>query len=249
MTEQWKEIDLNCDLGEGIADDEQIIPLISSCNLACGGHAGDLHGLVHLLSICRSHGVRAGAHPSYPDQQYFGRRSLSLSPVELKETILEQLALFQEAANRAGAPMHHIKAHGALYNDVSWDLGRIEIYLGILEPFKGRSKLYAPCRSPLVEQARKAGFLVMEEGFADRAYHLDGRLVSRALEGSLISDPEQVWAQVREMVLNRRVRAREGEFLPLSPDTLCLHGDTPRSLEILVYIRHQLSRNHIRLSK
>ena len=248
MTREWKDIDLNCDLGEGIAEDEKIIPLISSCSLACGGHAGDLDSLTSLLLLAREHGTRAGAHPSYPDREYFGRKSMDLSPSEWEETIVQQVELFLEATRRTRTSMHHIKAHGALYNDLGWNTELSDTYLGILLPYREKTRLYAPCGSPMVLRAREQGFQVIEEGFADRAYQGDGRLVSRRLEGALLTRPEDVWNQVREMVLFQRVKTRDGGSLRLYPETLCLHGDTPNSLEILTYLRQQFPENHIRLA-
>ena len=247
MTASPTEIDLNCDLGEGIAEDKRIIPLVSSCSLACGGHAGDPETLRSLLLLSKAHGTRAGAHPSYPDRQHFGRRSMQMTSGDFEQAIGLQLETFLQACRDTGVLMHHIKAHGALYNDMSWDPERIELYLKVLRPYRESSKLYAPCGSPLVSRARKSGFLVVEEGFADRAYLENGRLVPRTTEGAVITSPEEVWQRVREIVLRHRVPLQGGGFWSMHPSTLCIHGDTSNVFEILTYLRKQMSENNIRL--
>jgi UPF0271 protein len=170
-----------------------------------------------------------------------------MAPGEFEQAIRRQLETFLQACRDTGVPMHHIKAHGALYNDMSWDSERIELYLKVLRPYRESSRLYAPCGSLLVGQARLAGFLVEEEGFADRAYLENGRLVPRNTKGALITTPEEVWERVREMVLSYRVSVRGGGFRTIHPSTLCIHGDTPNVFEILTYLRKQMSENNIRL--
>ncbi|SFR47849.1 UPF0271 protein [Robiginitalea myxolifaciens] len=249
MSERPLHIDINCDLGEGVGNEAQILPLISSCNLACGGHAGSPELLIEILELAKQHGVRAGAHPSYPDRKNFGRRSMSLSKEELTQTIQEQLAVYQLAADRTGTRMHHIKAHGALYNDLAADTQLAEIYLEALEPYKPTSILFAPCGSEFAKFAASHGFTIWEEAFGDRAYNTDGSLVSRKLEGAVLTNPKVVLEQIVRMVRQGLVNTWQNSTYALEPKTICLHGDTPGALEILMYLRRELPLARIAIAK
>ncbi len=242
-------IDVNCDMGEGVGNEAQILPLVSSCNLACGGHAGSPELLLEILGLAKKLGVRAGAHPSYPDRKNFGRLSMTLSKVELAQTIQEQIAVFQHAAERTGTRMHHIKAHGALYNDLAADPHLAQIYLEVLEPFKNAAILFAPCGSLFAKLAYSQGFTVWEEAFGDRAYNADGSLVSRRLEGAVLSNPEVVLKQIIQMVCHRQVKTLQNKVYTLEPKTICVHGDTPGALEILMYLRRELPLARIAIVK
>ncbi|MBC2840454.1 5-oxoprolinase subunit PxpA [Robiginitalea sp. SC105] len=240
-------IDLNCDVGEGVGNESSLFPLISSCNIACGGHAGDPDTMREIAALAGQFGIRAGAHPSYPDRAHFGRKSLTLSRAALAETIREQLTLMDEAARDAGVALRHIKAHGALYNDIAGDRELAGAFLEIIRPYKHNRLIYVPAGSLIARMAVEEGFKVWEEGFADRAYNPDGSLVSRSVVGALLTDPEKVCEQVRGMVKNGTVRTLEGTVIPLSPQTICVHGDTPGALEILTYLSLELPKESIQL--
>jgi len=242
-------IDINCDTGEGIGNEPQLIPLVSSCNIACGGHAGDARSMDRVVALAAEHGVRIGAHPSYPDREHFGRRSLDLPPEVLRESLLRQVAALEGALQARGAGLHHIKAHGALYNDLAARTQLGAFYLEVFGPYRGRVKLFAPCGSSFAAQARAAGFEVWEEAFADRAYRSDGSLASRQLPGAVLTEPQQVWGQLRHMVLDRRVDTLEGTEFPIEAQTYCVHGDTPQAYEILMYLSRKLREESIPLAK
>jgi UPF0271 protein len=249
MRERPTVVDLNADLGEGVGNEAQLMPLLSSCNIACGGHAGDPSSIREMLVLAKQHGVKAGAHPSYPDREHFGRRSLKLAPAVLQKSLEAQLGQFQKAAAELGVDFHHIKAHGALYNDLAGDAILCANYLRVLEPFRDRIRIFGPCGSEFVQRARLQGFEVWEEAFADRTYNRDGTLVSRRIQGSLLTQPKAVWQQLKEMIFKGRVQTSDGSFIPMDPNTYCLHGDTPNALEILMYLSRKLSSEFIRIDK
>ncbi len=245
MNQKIYRIDLNCDVGEGVGNEAELFAHISSCNIACGGHAGDDTSMLEIAALSGQFGLRAGAHPSYPDRENFGRKSMSLTEAELAETLGEQLRRMDQAARHAGVKLRHIKAHGALYNDLAADPGLARKYLDILEPYKPERVLYVPVGSHISEMAKNSGFTVWEEGFADRAYNTDYSLVSRSVKGAVLTRPETVLTQVFGMVVRGRVKTLEGPVIDLSPRTICVHGDTPGALEILTYLSQELPKKSI----
>lgn len=241
------EIDLNCDVGEGVGNEPELFPHISSCNIACGGHAGNRASMKEIVTLAGKAGVRAGAHPSYPDRENFGRKHMKLSARELEETLLEQLKLMDEVAGAAGVPLHHIKAHGALYNDLAANPDLAREYLRILTPYRESRVLFVPAGSELMRLASSLGYTTWGEAFADRAYNADGSLVARSTPGAVIHEAPRVFRQVRDLVVAGRVTTLTGPEIRLSPDTICIHGDTPGALEILMYLSLELPKESIRL--
>jgi len=243
------QIDLNCDTGEGIGNEAELLPLVSSCNIACGGHAGDAESMAQVVALAVSNRVKIGAHPSYPDREYFGRRSLQMEPDLLQASLLGQVADLEVVLKAQGAALHHIKAHGALYNDLAADPELARLYLETFASYRGRVRLFAPSGSLFASLARARGFEVWEEAFADRAYRPDGSLASRHVEGAVLTEPEQVWQQLRKMVLCHLADTPDGVEIPIRAQTYCLHGDTPRAYEILMYLSRKLREESIALAK
>lgn len=229
---------INCDLGEGIGPESEILPHIDLCSLACGGHAGDKDILKEVLGLALQYGVSAGAHPSYPDPQYFGRRSMNLPPEVLKESLLEQIGLFQYVSTSMGAFMHHIKAHGALYHDIATDPVMAQIYLEIVTPFRETSYLIVPSNSEIERKARIQGFSLMYEAFADRAYNAKGQLLSRSEEGSVLIAPELVWKQY-ESLSEKGIVYVSNEPVSVLAQTACIHGDNPNAVAIVKHLCNQ----------
>ena len=172
-----QKIDINCDVGEGMQNEAQLFPFITSCNIACGGHAGDEASIRHILQLAKDHNVKVGAHPSYPDRENFGRRSMELPETDLIAAVFEQVGLFFTLAAEAGIPVHHIKAHGALYNDIAANAALARTYLRALEPYLGKVVLYVPYRSAIAQEAEDRKWTVHFEDFADRNHNADRRLV------------------------------------------------------------------------
>ncbi len=249
MSLETQFIDLNCDVGEGIGNEAFLFPHISSCNIACGGHAGDAASMLQTARLAQKHQVHIGAHPSYPDREGFGRKTLEMNGEEFRESIGRQIDALLGQLAILKAPLHHIKAHGALYNDLAAGGTLALDYLQVLEPFRKQALVFAPCGSRFAGLSREHGFKVWEEAFADRAYAPDGSLVSRKNQGAVLTDPKDVSRQVKEMVHDNRVRCNDGSYFPLRADTFCLHGDTPNAVEILKYLTKSLSRESIRIRK
>lgn len=236
-------IDLNSDLGEGAGTDAQLMPLISSANIACGAHAGDDSTMRETIALARRYGVAVGAHPGYPDRANFGRVAVAMTHEELSEEVARQIRALRRVDS--DLKISHVKAHGALYNE-AWRDETIAkaIVVGVMSVFPAPTEvaLFAAPRSVIVEIALHAGLRVVREGFADRAYEADGTLRSRKLAGALHTDPQVAAKQALSFVRDGGVRARDGSFLEMAVDTLCLHGDTPGAPAIAAAVRDALGR-------
>jgi len=224
-------MDLNADLGEGGLQDEALMPYITSCSIACGGHTGTFESVETTLELALKYGVAVGAHPSYPDPQFFGRRSIKMNKNDLQKSIENQLQLFAVALNKSkGARWQHIKPHGALYNDMAQDRTLARAVLEVFSFFDIKG-LFLPAKMPVVNLAREKGFLVWEEVFADRKYNDHGQLVSRKLPGAVLSKNSDVVSQVKQWK-NGAVETDTGATFETRWDTLCLHSDTPNASSI-----------------
>ena len=235
-------IDLNSDLGEGAGQDDLVMPLISSANIACAAHAGDEATMDATVRLARRHGVAIGAHPGYRDPANFGRIALDLPPDELVADLIAQLAALAAVAARAGTRPVHVKAHGALYNQAERDDGVAATIVRAVRTADPTLTLVAPPGSALERAAGAAGLRVAREGFIDRAYDPDGTLRSRRLPGALLTDPAAAAQQALGFVRDGGVRAHDGTFLPLPVDTLCVHGDTPGAPALLRAVREALAQ-------
>jgi UPF0271 protein len=238
-------IDLNCDVGESfgvyhLGNDEALMTLITSANIACGAHAGDPQVMDHTVRLAARHGVSIGAHPGFPDLEGFGRRAMQLTPKEVEHTVLYQVGALSAFVRSAGAKLTHVKPHGALYNMAVKDVGIARaIVRGIACAGKGLI-VVGLARSALVEAAQQAGLRVAREGFADRAYEADGSLRSRKLDGAVLIDPEVAAEQAVSVARDGFVTARTGVKIAMPVDTICVHGDTPSAIALVIEIRRQL---------
>lgn len=242
-------IDINCDVGEGIDNEAKLLPLVSSCNIACGGHAGDEITMKQVALLAKRHKVKVGAHPSYPDKENFGRTSIDISPEDLTKSIKEQLSSFISILEKENMELHHIKPHGALYNDIAKDATLAKTFLLAIASFKKRAFLYAPYNSIIEKEAQNQGFQVKHEAFADRNYNADLSLVSRKLPNALITEPSDILLHVLSMVKKKQVRTVTGGLAIINADTFCVHGDTPEALQILTYLSKQLPKYNIKIKR
>ncbi len=245
MTGNTLYIDINCDLGEGLGNENELMPLISSCNIACGGHAGDTKTMRAVARLASENGVKVGAHPSYPDHINFGRISLEIPEDELVQSIRTQMNDFMAILSEETIMIHHIKAHGALYNDIAKDRKLAKTFLKAIEKTKEAIFLYVPFGSAIDEEALLQGFTIKYEAFADRNYNDDLSLVSRTLPNALIQSPEKVLEHILMMVGEKQVRTVNGQLVDIKADTFCIHSDTPSALKILRYLSDELGREHI----
>lgn len=243
-------IDLNSDLGESygswsMGNDEQILPIVSSANIACGFHAGDPKSILQTLKQAVQLKVSVGAHVSYPDLVGFGRRNMDVAYDELYADVLYQISALQGLAQVAGTSVRYVKPHGALYNTIATNLDQAKAVIDAILAYDSSLVLVALAGSPLIEFARKQGLRVVSEAFADRAYHRDGTLVSRRQEGAVLHDVEMIAERVLDMIKKKGVISIEGEFTPLKADTICLHGDSLGALQMAKVIRQTLADHQI----
>lgn len=231
-------IELSCDLGEGPLEHERTIwPLIDAANVACGGHAGDAASMSDAVAMAARFGVILGAHPSYPDRENFGRKSM---PVD-RQTIAEQIWTLRDIAARQGVPLRRVKAHGALYNDAHRDRALAEVLVEAVRSVDPTMALVASSSSQMAEAARGAGMTLIREAFADRRYRADGSLVPRSERDALLS-VEDAAAQAVLLDSKQSVLAQTGETIRLAFDTICIHSDMTGSVERLQLIRSRLGR-------
>jgi len=240
-------IDLNADIGESMPYDHELIKYISSCNIACGGHAGDDESILATIKLAMRNNVKIGAHPSYPDKENFGRKSLDMSLNELIESIDFQLQSFKILCELSKANWHHIKFHGALYNDLKTDNITAEGLINLLSNKYQNLILYVPPNSVVQAIAVKNNIQIKIEGFADRVYNDDLSLVSRQKPNAVINDTQKVIKQVSEMLLHQKVETLNGLKVPINIQTLCLHGDTPCALKLAKAIVRNLEVNNINI--
>ncbi|HEX5828205.1 MAG TPA: 5-oxoprolinase subunit PxpA [Candidatus Limnocylindrales bacterium] len=224
-------IDLNADVGESLGawslgEDEALIPLVSSVNVAAGFHAGDPVVIERTVALAARHGVAVGAHPGYPDLAGFGRRAMVLTPAETEAAVLYQVGAVAAFARAAGVELRHVKTHGALYNHAARDEATAAAIARAVASFSRSLVLVGLAGSALVAAGRAAGLTVAEEAFADRAYEPDGSLRARSLDGAVLDDPEAAAAQALE-IAHGRVRAHDGTTIAVRADTICVHGDLP----------------------
>lgn len=220
-------IDLNADVGEGAGQDEALIPLVSSVNVACGAHAGDEATIRRTIELARAHDLAVGAHPGYPDRAGFGRRPMALGAAGLRSSIVDQVRLVLSIARELGQPLVHVKPHGFLYNLAARDRGLAELVAGAVHDVSPELILVGLAGSQSLRAARAVFLPVAAEAFADRAYEADGSLRSRDLPGGVHGRPAQAARQALSIARDRRVRAWDGSWLPVEADTLCIHGDSP----------------------
>jgi UPF0271 protein len=224
-------IDLNCDMGEleDTAHEAALMAYITSANIACGGHAGDAHTMERTARLALARGVRLGAHPGYPDRANFGRLEIAMTPEAIADTVYAQIARLDDVVQRLGGALVHVKPHGALYNVAvrNREVARA-IALGAAR-WNPRTTLFGLAGSPMLDVWRAMGMAVVREAFADRRYEPDGTLRSRQFPDALITDPREAAAQALRF-------ARQG-----LAETICVHGDTPGSVEILKSCRQALT--------
>ena len=247
-----KMIDLNCDMGESFGTyvlgyDEQAMPFVTSINVACGIHASDPDNMAKTIKLAKKYGIAVGAHPGFPDLVGFGRRSMALSPDEVKNTVMYQIGALAAFCRSEGMKMQHVKAHGALYNMAEKDL---PIAMAIAAAIKAVDPaLYMLClaNSQMVIAAKQLGIPFVEESFADRAYTDEGTLVSRKLAGSVIHDIDQVVSRVVRMVKEQSVISITGKEIPIQTQTVCVHGDTPGAVDMVKALKAALEKENIAL--
>lgn len=245
-------IDLNADLGESfgnytIGNDNKIIPLITSANVACGFHAGDFMVMEETVKRCKESGTGIGAHPGYPDMQGFGRRHMDLSNEEVAASITYQLGALDGFCRKHGVKMNHVKPHGALYNATFHDRSLADAIVEAIHAFDPALKVMGIAGGYLVQAAEDKGMTAINEVFADRNYEADGTLVARRDKDALIHDADEAVAHVLRMIKDGQVKTKNGELVPLKADSICVHGDGEEALKFVATIREELTKQGIEL--
>ena len=240
-------IDINCDVGEGIQNEHLIMPFISSCNIACGGHFGDKNTILKTIGLAIEYNVAIGAHPSFVDKKNFGRQFLDLSEAALKQSIEEQLDLFLSCLAIFNQKMHHIKPHGALYNLIAKDRCEAQKFIRIIKKYVKDCFLFVPYNSEIAKVALENNIKIKYEAFADRNYNTDLSLVSRDYENALILSSVEIVRHVLKILKTNSVQTVSGLEKEIKADTLCVHGDTENVIEIISFLKTELKKKGIEI--
>ena len=243
-------VDINCDMGESfgawtMGNDAAVMPFITSANVACGFHGGDPATIRKTIALAVQSRVAIGAHPSLPDLVGFGRRTMQISAQEMYDLVLYQAGAVAAFARAAGAPLHHVKCHGALYNMAATDDALSEAMARAVKDLAGDVKLYALAGSKTVAAGARIGLRVVQEAFADRAYEDDGTLRPRSLPGAMVEDEAAAVARAIGMVERGQVMSHSGKLIAVSAGTVCLHGDQPGALQFARALRQACTQHGI----
>lgn len=241
-------IDLNADLGEGMGTDNDLLSIVSSASIACGGHAGDAATIRHILKVCKARGVRAGAHPGYNDPKRFGRFRLVMPLEQLLGQIRAQLFLVRHIADEVDVPLSYVKLHGALANQTAEELAFAVGIFGAIQAMDPKMAVLALDNSQQVRAAKAVGLPLIREAYADRAYTADGLLVPRSEAGAVIHDPEAVIARCLRLAQSGEILAIDGTVLKSSARSICLHGDTPGAVDLAREVRDALEAEGIAIA-
>jgi 5-oxoprolinase (ATP-hydrolysing) subunit A len=223
--------DLNCDLGEGEAPGrtKRLMTQITSANIACGGHAGDMATMRRCVRLAQAHNVHLGAHPGSRDRQTFGRASVTLKSAELEQLLLEQVGLLERVATEEGVKLHHVKLHGALYHATERDLSLARHYLACVRRWWPKLIVYALAGGTVARCARRAGVKVWPEAFLDRNYRNDGSLVPRTDPAALLTRRSELMDRMRLLMERNAIATVTGKIRRVSARTICVHSDTPHA--------------------
>lgn len=226
-------IDLNCDVAEGLNNEHLIMPYISSCNIACGGHAGSIKIMDHVIRLAIQNHIKIGAHPSFEDRENFGRVVLDIPNDSLRTSLMNQLELFKSRVMLQCGVIHHVKPHGALYNLIAINAEKAQVVVEAIQQVFEYMKMYVPYNSVVAKVARAAGIDIIYEAFADRNYHDDLTLVSRKDPEAILTDPHEILEHVSRMANESMVKTISGAEKLIKAETFCIHGDNENVLNIL----------------
>ncbi|MCW2687735.1 MAG: LamB/YcsF family protein [Mycobacterium sp.] len=246
-------VDLNADLGESfgvwrLGDDNAMLGLVTSANVACGFHAGDPAGLVGTCRAAAGGGVRIGAQVSYRDLAGFGRRYIDVTAEDLMADVMYQIGALQALAHAAGSAVSYVKPHGALYNTIVTDRGQAGAVAAAVHAVDAGLPVLGLSGSVFFDEAEKLGLRTVSEAFADRSYRPDGQLVSRRERNAVLGDPAEIADRVASMVGEGRVGAVDGSTIPIRVESVCVHGDSPGAVQIATAVRDRLVADGVELA-
>lgn len=242
-----KTIDINVDVGEGIGNENLLMPHISSCNIACGGHAGTPEIMQSVVRLAKQNRVKIGAHPSFPDRKNFGRAVMSMSCVALYTSVNHQIRDLISVLKLENVRLHHVKPHGALYNLAATDAKTAKVIIEVIKSLMLPVKLYVPYKSVIANLAIENNVEIVYEAFADRNYNNDLSLVSRKENNALIHEKESLFNHVFKMISEQKVKTIQGDEIEILADTFCLHGDQPNVVVLIENLKRKLERHHIKI--
>ncbi|MEH8027162.1 5-oxoprolinase subunit PxpA [Gallibacterium anatis] len=243
-----KHVDLNVDLAEGCSNDQRLLQLVTSANVACGLHAGDFNEMRKAIRWAKENKVRIGAHPSFPDRENFGRTNMQLPDDELKACLLYQLGAVKALCDAEGVSLSYVKPHGALYNQAAKDESLAALIALTIKQFDPSLKLMGLSGSLMLKVAQQHGLGIISEVFADRHYLADGSLVPRSRADALVDNDEEAISQVLQMVLQGSVKTVDGKDVSIQADSICLHGDGEHAILFAEKIRKALTEHQIHLT-
>ncbi|HWR33906.1 MAG TPA: 5-oxoprolinase subunit PxpA [Chitinophagaceae bacterium] len=235
-------VDINCDMGEGIGNDQLIMPFINSASIACGYHAGDENTMKKTVELAMKFKVAVGAHPSFSDRENFGRTDMRLPLQEVYDLVTKQIHILSEIALTAGTQLHHVKPHGALYNMAARAKPLAAVIALAVKDVNEKLILYGLSGSHLIKEAKKIGLKSASEVFADRTYQDDGRLTHRTKAGALITETDSVVQQVLRMIKEGTALSVNGKIVPIVAETICIHGDGEHAVEFAKAIHEAIQR-------
>ena len=240
-------IDLNCDLGEGFPNDALLYPFISSANIACGYHAGDLDCITTAIDFCIAHNVAIGAHPGFDDKENFGRKEMKLTAERLQDLVMHEILVVRFSAMKMGKQLHHVKLHGAMYNMAAKDKAMALTVADAIYRVDSKLMVYGLSGSYLISEAKALGLPTCSEVFADRTYQPDGSLTPRSEYNALITCSEIAIKQVLQMVQLQTVTCVDGTIIPIVAETICLHGDGDHAVAFAKQINDTLKLYNIEI--
>ncbi|WP_421670398.1 5-oxoprolinase subunit PxpA [Rahnella sp. EDr1-12] len=240
-------VDLNADLGEGCANDEALLQRVSSANIACGFHAGDALTMQQSVRLAMKYGVAIGAHPSFPDRENFGRSAMQLPPETVYAQMVYQLGALAAITRAEGGKMIHVKPHGMLYNQAATDAVLADAIARAVFDVDPTLRLVGLAGSELIRAGERAGLQTRQEVFADRRYQSNGALVPRSQPDAMIDSDQQALEQTLTMVQQQKVLSREGVWVPVKADTVCLHGDGEHALTFAMRLREAFDEQGIEI--
>ncbi|MBD0822973.1 5-oxoprolinase subunit PxpA [Aestuariibaculum marinum] len=240
-------VDINADVGEGVDNEEQLMPFLSSCNIACGGHAGDEGTMRKVVKLAKVHQVKVGAHPSFPDKENFGRQAMEMPYAALFESLKHQVDGLLKILREEQVSLHHVKPHGALYNMAAADKKLAGVVIEVLKTYATPVQLYVPYGSVIADLAVQHNIPIVYEVFADRNYNDDLSLVSRVKKDALIHDVDDMFEHVYRMISMREVKSIDGTNVPIRVDTVCVHGDNSEAIKLVENLWKRLEEKGVKI--
>ena len=238
-------LDINADVGEGIENENELFPFISSCNIACGGHTGNYKTMLSTVGLAKQYNLKIGAHPSFEDRENFGRKILKVDKKELLSSLINQVESLQDILKNQEIKLNHIKAHGALYNLSAYDKDSAKIIIELAK--KIDTKLYVPYSSLISKMAKEQDVETYNELFIDRNYNSDLTLVSRENSNALINDSKTMFEHVKKIINDQIITSINNKNMSVEFDTLCIHGDSPNAVELIKELHFKLKNIGIKI--